>query len=250
MRPHIFAPFFESSHARAQHSQMNHFSRSTARYGAALAAGAVTVLGMSPSAPVLNDAAQSDARKIVALSPGAPSLDRVALTNVSPLDGRYARTTASLCHYFSEFSYMKYRTQVEIEYFIALHDVLPQLAQSPLSVKKTQQLREVYTKFSIEDGNKIKATEKITNHDVKAVEYFVKVVQTTATCQVNALKFSSMLGQARRTGIIGCQGIRSFRCVRVHTCARTIFLHTCLLFDRPQQASPPRMSTTLLLLSP
>lgn len=168
----------------------HNLSRTAVRLGAAVAAGA-GVLGLDSSTPALNAAAPdslSRQRSKLLAQPESLSkqrssllapttLSRNALTNVSPLDGRYARTTASLCHYFSEFSYMKYRTQVEIEYFIALHDVLPQLQKSPLSEEQKMQLREVYTGFSIEDGNTIKATERITNHDVKAVEYFVKVVQ-------------------------------------------------------------------------
>src|SRR6218665_803732 len=96
-----------------------------------------------------------------------------ALTAISPIDGRYRKTAESLAIYFSEFGLMKYRVQVEIEYFIALsHQGLPQLPK--LTKENETQLRTVYEGFSEKDAQHIKNTEKTTNHDVKAVEYFVK----------------------------------------------------------------------------
>ncbi|MFN6947214.1 MAG: lyase family protein, partial [Cytophagaceae bacterium] len=96
-----------------------------------------------------------------------------ALTAISPIDGRYRNQVKSLAPYFSEFGLIKYRVKVEIEYFIALCELpLPQLKDFDKSAYI--KLREVYTKFSEADALKIKATEKITNHDVKAVEYFIK----------------------------------------------------------------------------
>lgn len=96
-----------------------------------------------------------------------------ALTAVSSVDGRYAGKTASLRAYFSEFALIKYRVQVEIEYFIALSKSgIPQLADFDASL--FGKLREIVSEFSLEDATKIKETEKITNHDVKAVEYFIK----------------------------------------------------------------------------
>jgi adenylosuccinate lyase len=95
------------------------------------------------------------------------------LTAISPVDGRYRNTTENLADYFSEAALMKYRVLVEIEYFIALCELpLPQLKD----VDKTlyPALRNIYNKFSEADAQKIKDTEKITNHDVKAVEYFIK----------------------------------------------------------------------------
>jgi adenylosuccinate lyase len=97
-----------------------------------------------------------------------------ALTAISPVDGRYRDKTASLSAYFSEYALIRYRVLVEIEYFIALCEIpLPQLhpVGSPLLYES---LRDLYRFFSIEDAEKIKTIEKTTNHDVKAVEYFLK----------------------------------------------------------------------------
>jgi adenylosuccinate lyase len=95
------------------------------------------------------------------------------LNAVSPIDGRYRSKTASLSKYFSEQALIKYRVLVEVEYFIALCELpLPQLQDIPATV--FEQLRAIYTNFSQEDALWIKETEKVTNHDVKAVEYFIK----------------------------------------------------------------------------
>ena len=99
------------------------------------------------------------------------SLDR--LTAVSPVDGRYGSKTEALSPYFSEWALMKYRTRVEIEYFIVLCELpLPQLAGFPQEL--FGELRKIYTGFSEADAARIKDIEKVTNHDVKAVEYFIK----------------------------------------------------------------------------
>lgn len=96
-----------------------------------------------------------------------------ALQAISPIDGRYSSRTSSLIPYFSEQALIRYRVQVEIEYFIALVELkLPQLSDFDNNV--FPELRKIYLDFSIQDANKIKDTEKITNHDVKAVEYFIK----------------------------------------------------------------------------
>ena len=96
-----------------------------------------------------------------------------ALSAISPIDGRYRTQLSELSDYFSEFALIKYRVWVEIEYFIALCESgLPELKKVDSS--KFEALRQVYLEFSNSDAEKIKATEKITNHDVKAVEYFVK----------------------------------------------------------------------------
>ncbi len=96
-----------------------------------------------------------------------------ALEAISPIDGRYSRQTKDLAKYFSEASLIKYRVKVEIEYFIALCELeLPQL--SGFDKKKFEDLRKIYIDFTIDDANQIKEIEKITNHDVKAVEYFIK----------------------------------------------------------------------------
>ena len=96
-----------------------------------------------------------------------------ALLAVTPIDGRYASKTHSLAPFFSEFALIKYRVRVEIEYFIALLESdLPQLSAIPTT--SIAPLREIYTQFTEEDAQKIKDIEKVTNHDVKAVEYFIK----------------------------------------------------------------------------
>ncbi len=96
-----------------------------------------------------------------------------SLTAISPIDGRYRKTTEPLDIYFSEFGLIKYRVLIEIEYFIALSDAgLPQLPKIESS-KKTA-LKNIYLNFSVTDALQIKETEKTTNHDVKAVEYFIK----------------------------------------------------------------------------
>ena len=96
-----------------------------------------------------------------------------ALKAISPIDGRYASKTSSLIPYFSEEALIRYRVKVEIEYFIALVELdLPQLKE--FDRNQINILRNLYQNFSTENANKIKETEKITNHDVKAVEYFIK----------------------------------------------------------------------------
>ena len=96
-----------------------------------------------------------------------------ALTAISPVDGRYRKAGKELAAYFSEYALIKYRVRVEIEYFIALCEIpLPQLKNVDKSAFSA--LREVYLNFSEEDAQAIKDIEKVTNHDVKAVEYFIK----------------------------------------------------------------------------
>ena len=95
------------------------------------------------------------------------------LTAISPIDGRYRGKTESLDAYFSEFALIRYRVKVEVEYFIALCELpLPQLSNVPASVYAD--LRAIYENFSLEDAQRIKDIESVTNHDVKAVEYFLK----------------------------------------------------------------------------
>ncbi|SRX76336.1 adenylosuccinate lyase [Aequorivita antarctica] len=96
-----------------------------------------------------------------------------SLQAISPIDGRYATKTASLIPFFSEEALIRYRVQVEIEYFIALVELdLPQLKDFDRNL--FQKLRDLYLDFSVQDAIKVKETEKVTNHDVKAVEYFIK----------------------------------------------------------------------------
>ncbi|ERM83091.1 adenylosuccinate lyase [Rhodonellum psychrophilum GCM71 = DSM 17998] len=95
------------------------------------------------------------------------------LTAISPVDGRYGSKTAPLSAYFSEFALIKYRVHVEVEYFIALCELpLPQLKSLDQSFFPI--LRDLVKNFNLEDAQNIKDTERITNHDVKAVEYFLK----------------------------------------------------------------------------
>ena len=95
------------------------------------------------------------------------------LTAISPIDGRYHAKTKKLAEYFSEFGLIRYRVQIEIEYFIALSQTeIPFFKNFP--VNKLADLRAIYLNFTEEDANWIKNSEKITNHDVKAVEYFLK----------------------------------------------------------------------------
>jgi adenylosuccinate lyase len=95
------------------------------------------------------------------------------LTAISPIDGRYRKQVESLAPFFSEFGLIKYRVLIEIEYFIALCETgVPQLAGVDKSLFPS--LRDIYKNFSEADATWIKETEKVTNHDVKAVEYFIK----------------------------------------------------------------------------
>ncbi|MCL1938090.1 MAG: adenylosuccinate lyase [Candidatus Azobacteroides sp.] len=96
-----------------------------------------------------------------------------ALTAISPIDGRYREKTASLSVYFSEYALMRYRVYVEIEYFISLCEIpLPQLEN--IEPDAFESLRKIHRFFSLDDAETIKNIEKTTNHDVKAVEYFIK----------------------------------------------------------------------------
>ena len=95
------------------------------------------------------------------------------LTAVSPIDGRYHSKTSALAQYYSEYALMKYRVRVEIEYFIALCELpLPQLEAFPHNLFET--LRDMYRNFSEKDALHVKEIESVTNHDVKAIEYFIK----------------------------------------------------------------------------
>jgi adenylosuccinate lyase len=93
-----------------------------------------------------------------------------ALTAISPIDGRYRRQVQHLADYFSEYALIKYRVLVEIEYYLFLADK----KFFSLSVKSRKSLQEIAANFGLEDAAEIKSIEKITNHDVKAVEYFIK----------------------------------------------------------------------------
>jgi len=95
------------------------------------------------------------------------------LTAISPIDGRYRGKTESLADYFSEYALIRYRVRVEIEYFITLCELpLPQLASFPQNLFVV--LRGIYMDFTEQDAQRVKDIEQVTNHDVKAVEYFIK----------------------------------------------------------------------------
>lgn len=91
-----------------------------------------------------------------------------SLESVSPVDGRYRSKTESLSKYFSEGALIRYRVKVEVEYYIALNNLLNG------SCKDAEQMRDIYRNFSLENAQEVKDIEKTTNHDVKAVEYFLK----------------------------------------------------------------------------
>ena len=99
-------------------------------------------------------------------------MDLSPLTAVSPVDGRYHSKTAPLSDYFSEFALIRYRVRVEVAYFLALGEVLPSLAE--VLAGREPELRALYEQFTVEDAQRVKDIERVTNHDVKAVEYFIK----------------------------------------------------------------------------
>lgn len=96
-----------------------------------------------------------------------------ALTAISPVDGRYSNKVENLGKYFSEYALIKYRVLTEIEYFVSLCELpLPHLKE--ISTNKLKKLREIHRDFSVEKAKRVKEIESVTNHDVKAVEYFLK----------------------------------------------------------------------------
>ena len=100
-------------------------------------------------------------------------MDLSLLTAISPIDGRYRGKTEPLAEYFSEYALIRYRVRVEIEYFIALCELpLPQLED--FNHDQFDRLRDIYRNFTVADAQRVKDIEKVTNHDVKAVEYFIK----------------------------------------------------------------------------
>jgi adenylosuccinate lyase len=105
-----------------------------------------------------------------------------SLNAISPVDGRYRQKVDELSGYFSEFGLIRYRLMIEIEYFIALCEIpLPQL--SDFKRDDYVILRSIYKDFDLTDARKIKENEKVTNHDVKAVEYFLKEKFTSSGLQ-------------------------------------------------------------------
>ena len=96
-----------------------------------------------------------------------------SLTAISPIDGRYRSKAEILDNYYSEYALIRYRVKVEIEYFIALCE-LPLVQLQGVGAQRFDALRDIYRNFSLDDALKVKEIESVTNHDVKAVEYFIK----------------------------------------------------------------------------
>ena len=95
------------------------------------------------------------------------------ILSVSPIDGRYSSITESLSNYFSEYALIKYRVYIEIEYFIELTEI-PLKNLKDISTKNKEDIRMIYKNFSVENALQVKEIEKKINHDVKAIEYFIK----------------------------------------------------------------------------
>ena len=120
-------------------------------------------------------------------------MDLSLLTAISPIDGRYRSKTEPLAEYFSEYALIRYRIRVEIEYFITLCELpLPQLADFDHSLFAP--LRDIYREFTPADAQRVKDIEAITNHDVKAVEYYIKE-------RIDALESSSQSSQSSRASL-------------------------------------------------
>lgn len=100
-------------------------------------------------------------------------MELTTLTAISPIDGRYRGKCENLDRYFSEFALIRYRVKVEIEYFIALSATIEPLKEFDAKAF-SEPLRDIYRNFSLDDARRIKEIESVTNHDVKAVEYFIK----------------------------------------------------------------------------
>ena len=96
------------------------------------------------------------------------------IDSVSVIDGRYERHVAGLANYTSEGALIRYRVQVEIEWFLHLHAACPQITQAEISDADRENLRDIYRRFDADDANKVVELERQTNHDVKAVEYYIK----------------------------------------------------------------------------
>ena len=97
-----------------------------------------------------------------------------SLNNISPLDGRYAKDVQKLSNYFSEAALIRYRLQIEIEYLIVLGDEKKILGLEPIHKSDKQKLRKIYTSFGDNEARRVKAIETATNHDVKAIEYYIR----------------------------------------------------------------------------
>ena len=138
-----------------------------------------------------------------------------ALTAVTPIDGRYHEKTSPLSDYFSEYALIRYRLRVEVEYFIALCELpLPQLATVPADAFDS--LRDIYRNFTLDDARRVKDIEAVTNHDVKAVEYFIKekmdaaVPVASPTGSPAAVPVASPTGSPAAVPVTFSDGIKNF----------------------------------------
>lgn len=109
------------------------------------------------------------------------------LFTISPIDGRYSEQTRELSNYFSEYAFIKYRIQIEIDYFIQLKQIIPELQTPGTELISDSQLKKIYERLSIWDVTHIKHIEEITKHDVKAIEYFIKQ-RLNKFCENNIFK--------------------------------------------------------------
>jgi len=127
------------------------------------------------------------------------SLESSPLTAVSPVDGRYADKTASLRAYFSEFALIKRRVLVEVRWLLALAEdkIVPQLP--PFNPEVRALLEGIASGFGVAEAERVKTIERTTNHDVKAVEYFLKEAATAAATSSGSRSNSSTLHAPRRT---------------------------------------------------
>ena len=140
----------------------------------------------------------------------------MAIDSVSVIDGRYARHVSELTKYTSESALIRYRVQVEIEWFLHLHAACPQIAQGELSDADRENLRNIYRTFDADEANRVVELERQTNHDVKAVEYYVRdkiksidielnteLVHFCCTSEdINNLAYALMLVQLRDTLVL------------------------------------------------
>ena len=141
-----------------------------------------------------------------------PTETDAALTAVTPIDGRYRARTRSLEAYFSEFALIRYRVRVEIEWYLSLAAHPEISALKSISAATAKNLRSVYEDFTLDDARRVKELEATTNHDVKAVEYFIKerigtdasfaqakefVHFACTSADINNLSYALMLRDAR-----------------------------------------------------
>ena len=112
--------------------------------------------------------------------------------SISPLDGRYSSSIEDLIPYFSEMALMRYRLEIEIEYLIKLSNEKTIKELQPISNKQKKELQKIYLGFDVKDAKRIKKIEKTTNHDVKAIEYFICEKVNKSRCSLNFGKKMSL----------------------------------------------------------